>query len=227
MPSIFTNAHQLNERSQYPYNMTSPYRIVWHSMDPRSPGAPIGPGEKTDFISIQALLSRPPGETPRPSHILYFHYSSWDAEFNCTYNEDTQWIEGIRIRRMNENLRAWIARPAEFEYGLYERLSSSQSRDPFLINMYMQRGPVDVRMMRERDDEGNRFIEVNVMCRSTGNGPWVIRLAGKLWNANMTEEEELLTNNERRRLGITDIDWTLWAGQDLDDDMDDAGANQT
>lgn len=90
----------------------------------------------------------------------------------------------------------------------------------------MERGPLDVRMRPEKDDEGNRFIEVAVLCRSTGSGPWVIRFAGKLWNVNMTEEEELLTNSERRRLAINDSDWTLWGGQDPDEDMDDAGANQ-
>ena len=85
---------------------------------------------------------------------------------------------------------------------------------------------MDVRMRPERDDEGNRFIEVAVLCKSTGNGPWVIRFAGKLWDVDMTERDELLTNSERRRLSINDSDWTLWSDLDPDEDMDDDGANQ-
>ena len=213
--------------------MTFPYRIAWHSLDPTSPIAPIGIGERTDFINIQRLLPRLLSQPDRLSHLVYFHYHSWDAELWCNYDEDRDWIEEVRVKRISNSLQAWIASPREFEYALHDQLSRADSRDPSLVNLYVQQGPLDVRMRPERDDEGNRFIEVNLMCRSTGNGPWMIRFAGKLWHVGMTAEEELLTNSERRRLGISDSDWLLWAGQDPDEDMsdmddtDDFGASQS
>ena len=184
----------------------------------------MGPGEKTDFINIQRLLPQRGNQTQRPSHIIYIHYNNLEAELWCNYDEARNQIGDYHIKRINSQLQYWLASPTQLEYALYERLSSGETRDHERIHMFLQQGPLEVRMRPERDDNGNRFIEVNLLCRNTNNYPWTLRLAGKLWNVNMTEEEELLTNNERQKLRINDVDWLLWGGQDQD--ADDAGANQ-
>ncbi|KAL8793349.1 MAG: hypothetical protein Q9195_004027 [Heterodermia aff. obscurata] len=193
--------------------MTFPYRIVWHSMDPTSPQAPIGQGEKTDFITIQRL-SRSTRHNRNPSHIIYFQYHAWAAELYCNFNEAEEVIENFSMKQMSRGLRSWIATPVELEYGLYERLSPGWTYDREAIDELVKQGPMNVRMRREKDNDGHCFLEVNIMCKSTGSGPWVLRIAGKLWDVTKTEEEELLTNGERRRLGITDSDWAIWGGRD-------------
>ena len=206
--------------------MTFPYRIVWHSYDPRATIAPIGPGERTDMITIQRLLRRPPVPAAEMSHVIYFDYNLWHAEFFCIYDEARDRIEEVIVKRTNAALRACLATPAELASALHERLTTTQARDPAYFNMFMERGPIDMRMMPQKDDAGHRFIEIAILCTSFGHGPEVVRFAGKQWSVNMTEEEELLTNDERRRLEIDDSDWRIWAGQDPDEDNDDAGANQ-
>ena len=153
------------------------------------------------------------------THVIYFHYNSWDAEFYCHYDEAMDWIEDVSIKRMNRSLRAWLADPEEFESALLDSLPPSEAADPSIMNEYLRRGPLDVRMRPEKDDEGNRIIQVCMMCRSVGHGAFIIRFAGKLWDPDLEEvEDELLTNSERRRLGVTDSHWTVWGGQDPDAD---------
>lgn len=195
-------------------------------MDPMNANGPLEPGTKSDFITIQRLL---PGSPTRAySHVLYLHYNRWVAEFNCVYDEHRDRMGDCFVRRTNRNLRQSLASPIELRSVLEEQLPPEHVRDPQTFGIYMQRGPIDVRLMREEDDEGNRFLQIVLLCTGLVDGPYLIKLIAKRWDIDRTEEEETLTDDERMRLGISDQDWVSFSGEFIDAmevDVSNANAN--
>lgn len=108
------------------------------------------------------------------------------------------------------------------------QISAEHPNPSHVVDYYLLRGPINVRTVNQTDDEGNRFLEATVLCRSIGHGPYCIKLVGKRWNVNMTEEEELLTDNERRTLGIGDEEWLRWSGNTrfMEEEVDGANGRQ-
>ena len=153
------------------------------------------------------------------------------ADIYCRYNEASDTLTHTAIRRASQALCGAVANRAELEQAIIRTMEPEQLQNRQILDQHINNGPIDLRFLATRDDEGHRFIAFTVLCTSLGNGPFTVTVVGKRWNVSMTEvrclaarsifasrirslivfkqDEEGLTESERNGLGITDEEWYM------------------
>ena len=103
---------------------------------------------------------------------------------------------------------------------------ASTSSDIRTMLKYSGDHAIGFRLIEAKDDQGSPFVQFKVLCTSRGNGPYLVTAFGKRMDIFEDEtkfgayEEELLTDSERQRLGITDAEWRAYSGLTFAEDQD-------
>lgn len=109
------------------------------------------------------------------------------ADIYCRYDETLDTLTHTAIRRASQALCHAVANRAELEQAIIRNMNAEQLQDRQSLDQHINNGPIDLRLLDDRDDAGHRFISFTVLCTSIGHGPFTVTVAGKRWDVNMTE----------------------------------------